>query len=355
MKVPATHKWTFSARFRKNTFGWRSSRLAVQRVKEAVSEIKKATRKQPGSGGEGAVLFLEKVSPALSCVDSSSGAIGTAVNNAIAALVQIIANAPVADALCDEWLERLWEAVEQDDMPYIELLSDYWGKLCVTPDRSSCWAEKFIGTVRLIWDPDRTQGDYFKGTTACLSALFESGRYAEILELLEMAPYRMWHYRQWGVQALLAQGKKDKALRYAEDSRGLNEPDSLITEACEAILLSSGMAGEAYRLYALEANRKTTYLATFRSIVRKYPHKKLAEILQDLVGSTPGDEGKWFAAAKSVGLYEQAVELANRTPCDPKTLERIRKLVAGERFGERFVTKILGRELELNQLESDSC
>ncbi len=39
----------------------------------------------------------------------------------------------------------------------------------------------------------------------------------------------------------------------------------------------------------------------------------------------------------------------------PETLERIRKLIAGERFGERFVTKILGRELELNQLESDSC
>jgi hypothetical protein len=48
-------------------------------VKEAVSEIKKVARKDPLLGGEGAVLLLEKVSPALEHVDSSSGAIGRAV------------------------------------------------------------------------------------------------------------------------------------------------------------------------------------------------------------------------------------------------------------------------------------
>ncbi|MBU4262041.1 MAG: hypothetical protein KKC76_09235 [Proteobacteria bacterium] len=31
---------------------------------------------------------------------------------------------------------------------------------------------------------------------------------------------------------------------------------------------------------------------------------------------------KWFAAAKSAGLYREAIEVANRTPCDPKTLTR---------------------------------
>lgn len=39
----------------------------------------------------GAVLFLEKVSPALEQVDSSSGAIGTAVNLAIETCARIIA------------------------------------------------------------------------------------------------------------------------------------------------------------------------------------------------------------------------------------------------------------------------
>jgi len=396
------HKWTFRARFRQHAFGWRSQ-PAIKRIQEAVSEIKQAARKDSVLGAEGAVLFLEKVSPAIEQVDSSSGAIGTAVNTAIHALVPVIAKAPADDKQRDNWLERLWQAVENDNIPYIELLPDHWGALCVTPERASHWADEFIETVRMVWSPDPELRGYFKGTDACLSALLKAGRNTEIMALLELAPHKFWHYRKWGVKALLAMGKKAGALRFAEDTRGLNEPDFLISKACEEILLSSGMAEEAYVRYAIEANPKTTYLAKFRAIVKKYPDKKPVEILKDLVVSTPGDEGKWFAAAKSAGLYEEAIELANRTPCDPKTLtraardmaeieprfaveagvaalrwlvegygyeiigldvreaydytmkaaenagskdetiERIRELIARENFGERFVTRILGQ------------
>lgn len=45
-------------------------------------------------------------------------------------------------------------------------------------------------------------------------------------------------------------------------------------------------------------------------------------ILRDLVASQPGQEGKWFAAAKDAGLFELAIELANRSPADPRTLIR---------------------------------
>ena len=122
---------------------------------------------------------------------------------------------------------------------------------------------------------------------------------------------------------------------------------------------------------------------------------------------TPGEEGKWFAAAKSAGLFPEAIALAIRDPCSQQTLtraardfaeknppfaleagmaalhwlvegygyevtsvhvhdahahamiaarnagpaeetkQRIRELVSKETFGDRFVTKILGRELEL--------
>ena len=64
MSSPAAHKWNFAARFRRNAFGWRSQ-PAVTRVKEAVAEIKKVVREDPVLASEGAVLFLEKVSPAL--------------------------------------------------------------------------------------------------------------------------------------------------------------------------------------------------------------------------------------------------------------------------------------------------
>ena len=49
----------------------------------------------------------------------------------------------------------------------------------------------------------------------------------------------------------------------------------------------------AYRRYALEATRGTSYLATYRALARKYPQKRPEELLGDLVASTPGDEGKW--------------------------------------------------------------
>jgi tetratricopeptide (TPR) repeat protein len=315
-------KWLFSAHFRRNVYGWRSSSLAVQRVKEAVGEIKRAAWQDPISGGEGAVLFLEKISPALEHVDSSSGAIGNAVYQTIEDLVPIIVAAPADDRLRDRWLRRLETAIQADDIPYLELLPDYWGELCVTAERASRWADEFIGIVRLSWGPDPEMRGFFKFTTACLSALLRAGRYEELLSLLEQEPHKMWHYRKWGVKALWDMGNKAEALRYAENSGALNDNPMAIARACEEILLSSGMVEEAYRRYALLANQSTTYINTFRVLVRKYPHKKREEILQDLINSTPGNEGKWFAAAKSAGLYETAIELANRSPCDPRTLTR---------------------------------
>ena len=112
MRKDLKHKWTFTNRFKRGTYTWRGSRTAVLRVKEAVSEIKATARKDTLLGAEGAVMFLEKVSPALEQVDSSSGAIGTAVNNSIEALVPIIAKAPADSNLRRKWLDRLWKAAE---------------------------------------------------------------------------------------------------------------------------------------------------------------------------------------------------------------------------------------------------
>jgi len=313
MPTAKAHSWTFRSRFRASAFGWRSD-LAIKRIKEAVAEIKKAARKDKVLGAEGAVIFLEKVSGALEHVDSSSGAIGTAVNRAIETLVPIVAQAPASDTLRDKWLERLWCAIEDDD-----ILPDHWGELCVTPERASRWADRLIGGVRLVWSPDRPRGGHFKGTAACLSALYAAGRHEDLLNLLDLSPY---NDRHWGVRALVAQGKTAAAIRYAEDTRGLNQPDGRISRACEEILLSEGLWREAYDRYALEANRHSTYLATFQAMTSKYPQIEPKAILGDLVDRTAGDEGKWFVAAKSAGLLAEAAELARTSPCDPKTLTR---------------------------------
>jgi hypothetical protein len=397
-----SHKWQFVPRFRRNAFGWKSG-PAIRRVKEAVSEIKKACRKDPVLAAEGAVLFLEKVSPALEHVDSSSGAIGTAVNSAIMALVPIIAKAPADTTTRDRWLDRLFEAHAADEMPYIELLADHWGDLCASEETASVWADRLLDVTRLALSPDPTRHGFFHGTSACLGALFTAKRYDEIIELAR-GPYECW-----AVKALAAQGRKAEAIRYAEACRNPWANDLDIDQLCEEILLSSGLVEEAYRGYGLRANRAGTYLAWFRAVSKKYAHKEAREILSDLVEETPGEEGKWFAAAKDAKLFDEAIALVNRTATDPRTLsraardfaeenpafavdagmaalrylvrgygyeitgldvwdaythtmkaaerqgsaeatrQRIRTLVAGENSSERFVTKILGRELGLTK------
>jgi len=66
------HKWEFKTRFRRHAFGWKSQ-PAITRVKQAVTEIKRVAKKEPVLAAEGAISFLELVSPALEHVDSSSG------------------------------------------------------------------------------------------------------------------------------------------------------------------------------------------------------------------------------------------------------------------------------------------
>ncbi len=404
-RAKAAH-WEFTRRFRRGGFSWKSQ-PAIERVRQAVSEIKTVARRDPVLGAEGAVLFLERVSPALEHVDSSSGAIGTAVNRAIEELVGFIAGAPADTRTREDWLDRLWEAHARDEIPYVERLGDYWGELCVSAEVASAWADRLLGVVRMALSPDPGLRGFFHGTTACLSALLRAGRHEEILALVDQDPVSFWPYREWGVRALAALGLPDDAIAYAEASRGLNTSPIAIAAACEEVLRSAGRVEEAYRRYALEATRGTSYLATYRALARKYPDKAPEELLADLVTTTPGDEGKWFATAKEVGLFDEAIRLANRTPCDPKTLtraardfvdrrpafavdagltalrwlvggygyeitgadvwaayantmkaaekagrrgevrEQIRGLVAIETYGERFVSRVLGRELGL--------
>jgi hypothetical protein len=326
-----SHRWAFKARFRRHAFGW-MSQPAIQRVKEAVSEIKAVAREDPMLAADGAVTFLERVSPALEHVDSSSGAIGTAVNNAIRQLVVVIARAPADGKTRDAWLERLWQALEADQIPYIEQLGDCWGELCVSKEVAMAWADRLVGITRMALSPDPNLRGYFSGTSACLSALFRAERYAEIVELVATDRI-IWPYQRWAVKALAAMGRKPEAIAYAESCRGPWTPDGDVDALCEETLLSSGLVEEAYEHYGVRAHRGGTYLSTFRAVLKKYPHKPPARVLADLVKTTPGEEGKWFAAAKDAGLYDAALALARQTPCDPRTLTRAARDLADSEPG----------------------
>jgi hypothetical protein len=317
------HNWEFKPRFRRGAFGWRSE-PAITRIKEAISEIKKVSRKEPALAAEGAVIFLERLSPALEKVDSSSGAIGSAVNDAIEFLASIIAAAVVAveNTQYEQWLERLWQAHEADKIPYLEAIGDYWGEFCATTEIASRWADKFIPAVRLKWSGGGVGAD-FHGTSACLSALLQAGRYDELLELLSHEPYKMWQEHQFGARALANMGKISEAIEYAKVCAEKHSGYSpWIAGSCEEMLLKAGRVKEAYEHYSLLTNRQSSYLGTYRAIAKKYPSIERKQILTDLIEKTPGEEGKWFAAAKELKLFDLAVELARKGPCEPKTLTK---------------------------------
>jgi hypothetical protein len=132
------HSWRFKTRFRRHAFGWKSQ-PAITPLQEALFEIKQVARLEPSLAAEGAVALLERISPALEQVDSSSGAIGSAVNRTIAELVPVIASAPAEASTRAAWLDRLFEAHTADQIPYIEQLAEYWGELCGSRELASEW------------------------------------------------------------------------------------------------------------------------------------------------------------------------------------------------------------------------
>lgn len=219
------YEWQFKSRFRRHAFGWRGSRLAIQRIGEAVAEIKAVARTDQSLAAEGAVVFLERVSPALEQIDSSSGAIGGAVNGAITVLVAMVAGAHAERHRREAWLERLWTAHAADAIPYIETVADYWGDLCASKELASEWADRLVGVTRMALSPDPKMRGYFHGTSACFSALFRAERYGEIIDMLRTESF--WHYTQWAVKAHAARGEKAEAIRYAGRAIKSRRPDCI--------------------------------------------------------------------------------------------------------------------------------
>lgn len=319
----STPGWCFRTKLRRASFGWRGSHAAIARIDAAVVEILAAARRDPVLAAEGAVLFLEKVSPAVCEVDSSSGALGNAAYYAVEALVPIIAAASAPETVRSKWLERLFNALQDDDPPYIESLGDHWGDLCVTAGIASRWADDLLPLVKhVVADRRRGVFAFAKGTCACYSALFKAGRHEELLGLLDLDEHPIWPYLAWGGRVLVSRGQVDEAIAYMQRRSGINVPLGALARFAEDALLGVGRRADAYARYAIDSNQGNSRIATFRALGRKYPEIDADRLLADLIASTPGEEGKWFATAKSLQRFDLAIALARQSPCDPKTLNR---------------------------------
>lgn len=326
----ASENWAFRAGMRRGALGWRGSAKAIDRLKQATTEIKAAAKADPVRAGEGVVILAERIWPAFEQIDTSTGALGAAVNRTLEALIPILIAAPADQPTRARWLERLIDAIQDDGVDYLAPIAERFGAIAVFPDLMNRHADDTMGVVRAAWTADGFA--YTALAPVCLSCLLDAGRYADLTALLGLKRTRFWADDRFAAEALLAQGKPEDALAFAEGmlAEAPNGPYRLqVARFCERVLLELGRAQDAYHRYAPPMATGSTYLATWRALTRRYPDRAQHEVLADLIAAH-GEKGKWFAAAKTAGRLDIALDCAGAYDADPRTLIR-----AARDFGEK--------------------
>jgi hypothetical protein len=303
--------------------GWRGSAKAIDRLNLARSEIGAVRKADPVTAAEGVVVLAERIWPAFEQIDTSSGALGSAVRRTLEGLVPVLIEAQADEPLRAQWLERLRQAVLDDGVEYLAPISDRFGQIAVFPSLMHLHADRDLDLIRSAW-AEHGQFSYIATATLTLSCLLEAGRHDELLALLEARNFRLWHDEKFAAEALLRQGDEDAALSRAaallESDRqqwGRHE----IARFCETILVRQGKADEAYRRFGLPLAAGNTWLAMWRDLVRRYPNREARALLEDLI-ALHGWKGKWFAAAKTAGYLDIALECAADWEAAPATLIR---------------------------------
>ena len=128
--MPTKHTWTFKARLRSRAFGWKGSHLACLRLKEAVAEIKKVARVDPVTAADGVLSLMGRIWPAFEHIDTSSGALGGAVNWTQGELLPIVIDAPGGPKDPRQVAgSALVQAVQEDGVDYLWMVEDPKGQL----------------------------------------------------------------------------------------------------------------------------------------------------------------------------------------------------------------------------------
>ena len=87
--------------------------------------------------------------------------------------------APAGAKIRSKWLERLYEAVQEDGVDYLSPVEDQWGAICGGDDPASEWADRLLPLVRKVWSSEEI-GGWVKGASLCLSSLVAAERYEEL-------------------------------------------------------------------------------------------------------------------------------------------------------------------------------
>ena len=318
-----THKWAFRPGMRAGAFGWRGSTKAAERLKSASAEIMALRRTDPVTAAEGVVVLAERIWPAFEPIDTSSGALGTAVRRTLDKLLPVLIDASADEKTRAEWLERLRTAILDDGVDYLAPFSDRFGEIAAFPALMIAHADRDLDLIHFAWS-DHARYSHIPTATLTLSCLLEAGRYDDLLALLAVKKTRLWFDEKFGAEALRRQGREDEALARAEallagDRQPWGHGD--IARFCEGILVWQGKPDEAYRRFGLPSATGNTWLAMWRDLVKRYPERDGRAVLEDLI-ALHGRKGKWFAAAKTAGYLDIALDCAADFEAAPATLLR---------------------------------
>ena len=287
------------------------------------SEIRAVNRADPVTAAEGVVVLAERIWPAFEHIDTSSGALGSAVRRTLENLVPVLIEAPADEPTRAHWLERLRQAIVDDGVDYLSPISDRFGEIAAFPRLMRLHADRDLDLIREAW-ADHARFSHVATATLTLSCLLEAGRHDELLALLDVRKTRLWFDEKFAAEALLRQGREEAALaRAAALLDGDRQPwgGHEIARFCEAILVRQGKADEAYRRFGLPTAAGNTWLAMWRDLVRRYPDRDARSLLEDLI-ALHGRKGKWFAAAKTAGYFDIALDCAADQEAAPATLIR---------------------------------
>ena len=204
----------FKRGMRAGAFGWRGSANAIERLRSANSEIRAINRADPVAAAEGVVALAKPIWPAFEHIDTSSGALGSAVHRTLEDLVPILISAPADEHTRAHWLERLREAVVDDGVDYLAPVSDRFGEIAAFPALINLHADRDLDLIRNAW-ADHARFTHIATATLTLSCLLEAGRHEELLALLAVKKTRLWFDEKFAAEALLRQGREDAALARA--------------------------------------------------------------------------------------------------------------------------------------------
>lgn len=323
MAPKTTHKWEFKSGMRASAYSWKSSAKAIERLKSASSEIRAVARFDPLAAAEGVIALAQRIWPAFEHIDTSSGALGSAVRRTLEELLPVLIEAPADEKTRAKWLDQLREAIEDDGVDYLAPIADRFGQIAAYPSLMNLHADRDLDMIAAAWS-DHVRFIHLPTSKLTLSCLLEAGRYDELLALLARQKTHLWFDEKFGAEALLRQGRENDSLAYAEallqsDRRPWGYQD--IAQFCEGILVSQGREEEAYLRFGLPSASGNTYLAIWRDLVKRYPDLDARRILGDLIDSH-GSKGKWFAAAKTAKYLDLALDCAAHPDAAPATLIR---------------------------------